>query len=38
VISGPAIIEEYGSTIVVPVNWSATRDEYGNLIMKKSKQ
>lgn len=38
VISGPAIIEEYGSTIVVPVNWSATRDEYGNLIMKKTKQ
>ena len=37
-ISGPAIIEEYGSTIVVPVNWSATRDEYGNLIMKKTKQ
>lgn len=35
-ISGPAIIEEYGSTIVVPINWSVTRDDYGNLIMKKS--
>tara|TARA_Y100000389_G_C17266574_1_gene415759 strand:+ start:43 stop:612 length:570 start_codon:yes stop_codon:yes gene_type:complete len=34
-ISGPAIIEEYGSTIVVPANWSATRDDYGNLVMKK---
>jgi len=37
-ISGPAIIEEYGSTIVVPVNWSATRDDYGNLIIRKANQ
>lgn len=35
-ILGPAIIEEYGSTIIVPADWSATRDDYGNLIMKKA--
>ena len=34
-ILGPAIIEEYGSTIVVPANWFARRDSYGNLIIRK---
>ncbi len=32
-VTGPAIIEEYGSTTVVPRNWAATGDEYGNLIL-----
>jgi len=33
-VSGPAIIEEYGSTVVVPTAWSARPDAYGNLILK----
>ena len=35
-ILGPAIIEEYGSTIVVPAKWFVRRDDYGNLIMQKN--
>ena len=35
-IAGPAIIEEYGSTIVVPSSWSARNDRFGNLILEKS--
>jgi N-methylhydantoinase A len=34
-VAGPAIIEEYGSTVVVPPDWSARRDGYGNLILEK---
>lgn len=34
-IYGPAIIEEYGSTVVVPPTWSARTDKYGNLILEK---
>tara|TARA_B100000902_G_C27034075_1_gene775977 strand:+ start:86 stop:664 length:579 start_codon:yes stop_codon:yes gene_type:complete len=37
-INGPAIIEEYGSTIVIPINWTALRDDYGNLVMRKEIQ
>ena len=37
-IKGPAIIEEYGSTIVIPINWTAVRDDYGNLIICKAIQ
>ena len=37
-IEGPAIIEEYGSTIVIPIKWTALRDDYGNLIMRKAIQ
>ena len=37
-IMGPAIIEEYGSTIVVPSKWFVRRDDYGNLIMRKKNQ
>lgn len=35
-LAGPAIIEEYGSTTVVPKGWTATGDSYGNLILGKS--
>lgn len=33
-IEGPAIIEEYGSTVVVPAAWSVRRDHFGNLILE----
>lgn len=36
VIDGPAIVEEYGSTVVVPAAWSARPDAYGNLILEKT--
>jgi N-methylhydantoinase A len=32
-IAGPAIIEEYGSTIVMPPSWSLHTDRYRNLIL-----
>jgi N-methylhydantoinase A len=32
-IAGPAIIEEYGSTIVMPPGWSLHTDRYRNLIL-----
>jgi N-methylhydantoinase A len=32
---GPAIVEEYGSTIVVPSGWSLKVDAFGNLILEK---
>jgi N-methylhydantoinase A len=35
-ITGPAIVEEYGSTVVVPQFWSAKPDVYGNLILEKA--
>ncbi len=35
-IEGPAIVEEYGSTVVVPFSWSVSPDAYGNLILEKS--
>ena len=35
-IAGPAIIEEYGSTTVVPPSWSLEVDRYRNLILSKS--
>ncbi len=35
-IAGPAIIEEYGSTVVVPRTWIARRDRFGNLILEKA--
>jgi N-methylhydantoinase A len=34
-IVGPAIVEEYGSTVVVPDSWSVRSDAYGNLILEK---
>jgi N-methylhydantoinase A len=36
-IVGPTIVEEYGSTVVVPTSWSVRADAYGNLILEKSK-
>ena len=35
-LAGPAIVEEYGSTTVVPESWQLTVDGYGNLILEKS--
>lgn len=35
VVTGPAIIEEYGSTVVVPKSWNVSSDAYGNLILNK---
>ncbi|MBX3582220.1 MAG: hydantoinase/oxoprolinase family protein [Rhizobiaceae bacterium] len=32
-IPGPAIIQEYGSTVVVPGGWTCTADRYRNLIL-----
>ena len=32
---GPIIVEEYGSTVVVPRSWSIRPDRYGNLILEK---
>ena len=34
-VDGPTIVEEYGSTIVVPTNWSARMDQFGNLVLEK---
>ncbi|MEM2210462.1 MAG: hydantoinase/oxoprolinase family protein [Nitrososphaerales archaeon] len=34
IIDGPAIIEQYDSTIVVYPNWLAEIDNYGNVIMR----
>src|SRR5204863_531558 len=31
---GPAIIEEFDSTIVVPPRWSASLDRLGNVVME----
>ena len=35
-IAGPVVVEEYGSTVVVPASWTARPDAYGNLILEKS--
>ncbi|AQH01451.1 hypothetical protein A9R05_21740 [Burkholderia sp. KK1] len=34
-LSGPALIEEDGSTTVLPPSWDASADEYGCLILKR---
>ena len=36
IVEGPVIIEEYGSTVVVPKSWSVSADAYGNLILNKN--
>lgn len=36
VVDGPAIVEEYGSTVVVPESWNVRSDAYGNLILEKT--
>ena len=33
--SGPALVEEYGSTLVVPFGWNLRNDDFGNLILEK---
>ena len=35
-LDGPAIVEEYGSTVVVPEGWFLTVDAYGNLLMRRT--
>jgi N-methylhydantoinase A len=34
-VKGPAIIAEYAATTYVAPNWTATRDRFGNLLMKR---
>lgn len=34
-LDGPAIVEEYGSTVVVPAAWTLTVDPYGNLMLRR---
>jgi N-methylhydantoinase A len=34
-VKGPAIVEEYGSTCVVPPGFAASLDGYGNIILQK---
>ena len=36
-IHGPAVVEEYGSTLVVRGGWRVDVDRYGNLVMEKSR-
>lgn len=36
-IHGPAVVEEYGSTLVVRDGWRVDVDRYGNLVMEKSR-
>jgi N-methylhydantoinase A/oxoprolinase/acetone carboxylase beta subunit len=35
-LQGPLIVEEYGSTAVVPEGWAAQADAYGNLKLEKT--
>ena len=32
---GPGLVEEYGSTLVIPRSWTLRSDDYGNLILEK---
>jgi N-methylhydantoinase A len=34
-VAGPVIIEEFDTTIVVPPGWTATLDEFANVVMEK---
>ena len=34
-VSGPGLVEEYGSTLVIPHGWNLRNDTYGNLILEK---
>jgi N-methylhydantoinase A len=36
VVAGPAVIEESGSTIIVPLGWSARTISHGELLMERS--
>jgi N-methylhydantoinase A len=33
-IAGPAIVEEWTTTVIVPAQWTATMDRFGNLLMQ----
>ena len=35
-LDGPLVVEEYGSTVVVPAAWRAVCDHFGNLVMEKA--
>jgi N-methylhydantoinase A len=35
-LDGPAIVEEYGSTVVVPAGWRLIVDAYSNLMLKRT--
>ncbi len=35
VLNGPLIVEEYGSTVVVPKGWRVGADDHGNLLLEK---
>lgn len=35
IINGPAVIQEYGSTTVLPPGWQASPDRFGNLRLKR---
>ena len=34
-VSGPAIVDEHDTTLVVPAGWTCRRDEYLNYIMER---
>ena len=36
VVEGPAVIEEYGSTVPVHPGFAATVDDYGNLLVRRT--
>ncbi len=36
-VEGPAVIEEYDSTTVIPPDWQCVVDEYSNLLLRKSR-
>ena len=35
-LTGPAIVEEFGATTVVPAGWMARVDERGDLILERA--
>jgi N-methylhydantoinase A/oxoprolinase/acetone carboxylase beta subunit len=35
-LNGPAVVEEFGSTTVVPPTWSLSVDERGNLRLERA--
>jgi N-methylhydantoinase A/oxoprolinase/acetone carboxylase beta subunit len=34
-LNGPAILEQYDSTVVIPPRWRATVDPFGTLVMER---
>ena len=35
IFAGPAIVEQFDATTVVPPGWQASVDRYGNLILER---